>query len=489
MFFTYVWRELRRRKRQALLTSLGLALGVALVVIVSAVTTGVGDAQDDVLKSLYGVGTDVTVTKPVPMQDSMRGGFQLSTDDVQKVGDQFVRDVVVATPGAGTYAEKRVAEIGGLDNVAASVGGLLLTNARVTGDYEWLEEREQMAEGVGQGGSGFGQTPPAEAGDQSGGQTGGMPPIQITTYSMAGVDVRDVELGPLGSVEVADGRLFEPGESKDYVAVLSTAFAKQQGVKVGDSITVEKKKYQVIGTVASQAGGEGVNVYLPLIRAQKLVGAEGKVNQIYVRADGADSIPAVEAQIAELLPKSTVTSAEDLAEEVSGSLGSASSLADQLGAWLAIAVLAAAFLVAGLLTMAGVSRRTTEFGTLKAIGWRSRRIVGQVMGESLLQGVIGAAIGVSLGLLGAYLVGRFSPGLEASVTTGPEVDQGDMMGRMAADLLDTTQTVTIDLSAPVGLDLVLLALGLALAGAVFAGILGGWRAARLRPAEALRRVE
>lgn len=485
MFFTYVWRELRRRKRQALLTSLGLALGVALVVIVSAATTGVGDAQDDVLKSLYGVGTDVTVTKPVEMQESMRGQFRMSTDDVEKVGDQFVRDTVIATPGAGTFSADRVAEIGGMDDVSASVGGLLLTNARVTGDYEWLEERERLE----QSGGGFGQGPPAEGEGQGGGSGAGMPPIEITTYSMAGVDVSDVELGPLGSVELVDGRLFDAGEDADYVAVVSQSYARQEDLQTGDELTVGGKDYEVVGVVASQSGGEGVNVYLPLTRAQKLVDVEDKVNQIYVRADSAESIPTVEAEIGRLLPTATVTSAEDLAEEVSGSLGSASNLADRLGTWLAVAVLAAAFLVAGLLTMAGVSRRTTEFGTLKAIGWRSRRIVGQVMGESLVQGVIGAAVGVGLGILGAFLVAQFAPDLQASVNTGPEIQEGGTVGRLAADLLDTTQTVSIQMSAPVGLGLVLLAVGLALAGALFAGVLGGWRAARLRPAEALRRVE
>jgi ABC-type antimicrobial peptide transport system permease subunit len=486
MFFTYVWRELRRRRRQALLTSLGLALGVALVVIVSAVTAGVGNAQDDVLESLYGVGTDVTVTKAAELENaSVRGQFQMTTDDVEKVGDQFVRDSVLATPGSGNFNDARVAEIAGMEGVSATVGALALTNARVTGDYEWLEARELQAQQQGAGG-GFGQGPPPE-GEQGAQQER---PIEITTYSMAGVDVSNVELGPLGGTEVVDGRLFEPTETKDFVAVLSQSYATQEGLGVGDELSIDGKEFEVVGIVASEARGGGVNVYMPLLRAQKMVDLEGKVNQMYVRADSAEQIPAVEAEIAALLPSATVTSAEDLAEDVTGSLGSASSLADQLGTWLAVAVLAAAFLVAGLLTMAGVSRRTTEFGTLKAIGWRSRRIVGQVMGESLLQGVIGAVVGVALGLLGAFLVAQFSPGLEASVTTGPEIDESaGPMGRMAGDLLNQTQTVTTELTAPVGPELVLLAVGLALAGAVFAGILGGWRAARLRPAEALRRVE
>ena len=66
MFFTYIWRELRRRHRQALLTALGLAVGVGLVVAVTAYAGGVSKAQDQVLQSLYGVGTDISVTQDRP---------------------------------------------------------------------------------------------------------------------------------------------------------------------------------------------------------------------------------------------------------------------------------------------------------------------------------------------------------------------------------------------------------------------------------------
>ena len=61
-------------------------------------------------------------------------------------------------------------------------------------------------------------------------------------------------------------------------------------------------------------------------------------------------------------------------------------------------MLLAAFLIAILFTISGVTRRTREFGTLKAIGWSNRRIVGQVTGESLVQGLIGGAVGVAIGL-------------------------------------------------------------------------------------------
>ena len=63
MFFTYLTRELRRRGRQAFVIALGLALGIGLTITVTAASAGVKNAQGTVLHALYGVGTDVTVTK------------------------------------------------------------------------------------------------------------------------------------------------------------------------------------------------------------------------------------------------------------------------------------------------------------------------------------------------------------------------------------------------------------------------------------------
>src|SRR5258707_15892918 len=65
-FITYLRRELRRRMRQSILVALGLALGIGLVVTVTAASAGVRKAQSDVLRSLYGVGTDITVTGKAP---------------------------------------------------------------------------------------------------------------------------------------------------------------------------------------------------------------------------------------------------------------------------------------------------------------------------------------------------------------------------------------------------------------------------------------
>jgi putative ABC transport system permease protein len=77
MFFTYLGRELRRRMRQVVFISLGLAVGIGLVITVTAASAGVAQAQGRVLHSLYGVGTDITVTKAPTASSGGPFGFRI----------------------------------------------------------------------------------------------------------------------------------------------------------------------------------------------------------------------------------------------------------------------------------------------------------------------------------------------------------------------------------------------------------------------------
>jgi ABC-type antimicrobial peptide transport system permease subunit len=482
MFFTYIYRELRRRHRQALLTALGLAVGVGLVVAVTAYAGGVSNAQDTVLHSLYGVGTDITVSQTQKLDQAGPQRFDMNPGSTSKQGKAFSRDVVRSAPGQQSLNATKVASIKSLDGVGQVVGGLTLTSMHVSGNF---------AQAFSQGGA----QPPA-AGSSSGSQpapSASQAPIKVSSFSISGVDVSQTGLGPMSSTELVSGRTFTSSETTTKVAVLDKAYAKQNSYALGDTVKISGAKYTVIGLVSSAAGSASTsNVYIPLTLAQKMSDNVGKVNQIYVRAASSNDIAVVKKEIKAVLPKATVTTAQDLANQVSGSLKSASQLADTLGKWLAIAALIAAFAVASLLTVSAVSRRVREFGTLKALGWKSRRVVGQVMGESVVQGVLGGVIGVIIGVTGARLIAHFSPVLKATVSqSATAAGPGGMPAPpgMQAALGQAAQTVAVHLTAPVSIQLVLLAVGLALLGGILAGAFGGWRAARLRPADALRRVD
>ena len=79
MFYgTYMLAELRRRLGRTLVTAIGLAIGIGLVITVSALSRGLDDAQAKVLEPLTGVGTDLSVTRPINLDAGPQG---LSDED------------------------------------------------------------------------------------------------------------------------------------------------------------------------------------------------------------------------------------------------------------------------------------------------------------------------------------------------------------------------------------------------------------------------
>jgi ABC-type lipoprotein release transport system permease subunit len=509
MFFIYLRRELRRRMRQVIFISLGLAIGIGLVITVTAASAGVAQAQGAVLHSLYGVGTDITVTKAPaansggPFGFRVRGRTGSGTGARPAPGTKFSRSVLL-NRALGPISSTSVTSISGLHGVAAAGGALALTNLSISGTVPNAQ--------AGGGGGGFG------GGGGGGGGTGGggfASSFSTNTFTVNGTQISAGEVGPLSSGKITSGQTFSTGDANSNVAVIDSSYAKQSKLTTGSKINVGGTSFKVIGIVKQPQGGSPANVYIPLGRAQALASMKNQVNTIYVAAGSATQISTVSKEITRVAPKATVTTSSDLANEVTGSLASASSLARNLGKWLAIAVLAAAFLLASLLTMSAVSRRVREFGTLKALGWRSRRIVGQVLGESITIGIIGGLGGIVLGFAGAALVSRIAPPLTATtgLATGTATPGGARafagggppgggfgggsgggggggggggFRRLAAD---AGNAVTVHLNAEVTLAAVALAVVLAIAGGLIAGGFGGWRAARLRPADALARVE
>jgi ABC-type antimicrobial peptide transport system permease subunit len=470
VFFRYLSRELRRRSRQAFVVSLGLAVGIALVVAVSAMASGVEQAQGDVLHSLYGVATDITVTRSGDGQGP--AGFRVgASEDAQKVS----RDQIVTGPGQAPFDATEVDEIADADGVAGAVGGLELTLIHLNGKLPTFDIGQGPTTGTSDGSV---QAPPSVA------VTPGQ--LNVATSSLSGVDTSVASLGPLAGTRVTSGRSLDAGDAREAVAVLDADYAAQEDLVVGDTLTIRGTDFRVVGIVeASAQGSGGSDIYLPLAKAQALADLKGKVDTVYVKASSSETIAETKRAIQQVDPDATVTTSADLAKQVTGSLSSAATLAGNLGSWLSIAALATAIVLATLLTLAAVGRRTREIGTLKALGWRTRRVVGQIMGETLVLGAVGGALGIALGIAGAWVVTKVAPSLTATIANGPTfAGQGGAGG--GADAF--SRTISVALHAPISISLVAAAVGLALAGGLVAGLFGGWRAARLRPADAMRQV-
>lgn len=484
MYGTYLRRELAGRRKQTLIVAIGLAIAIALVIVVNALTAGVRDAQAQALASVYGVGTDLTVTGAAAEPGQGEGPrFDFDADAGESDGETttLAQSTLRTDFLRGTLDSSVLDTVAATDGVSAASGALSLTNSTFSGEVPSggfaPQDGEQPAAPE------EGQTPPD-------GAAGGGGSFGVDSFSVLGIDPAATAVGPMASATVTDGRGLDADDAEALVAMVDSTYASTNGIAVGDTIDVAGSDVEVVGILGStsDSADTAANVYLPLRTAQTLAGVDDVISTVYVQADSAASIDAVQSALAEELPDATVTSQSELASTVSGSLSSATALITNLGTWLSVIVLAVALLLSVLLTLSGVGRRTREFGTLKAIGWANGRVVRQVAGESMLQGLIGGAAGLVLGVIGIVLINVLRPTVAAS--GGSQAGPGGMGGGPTGGgaVFQGQQTADIVLQAPFTPGVLLAAVGLAVLGGVVAGAFGGWRAARLRPAEALRSV-
>jgi putative ABC transport system permease protein len=310
-YLKYLRRELGERKRQTVLTAVGLALGVGLVITVTAVSSGVNTAQAEVVHALYGVGTDLSVTKnPAPPSPG-----QLPPG-VCLIGQSC--SASLGYPPLGTLTDKTVAQVAKLPDVSEAAGAFTLNYAK-----DISSSNPQ-------------------------------------TTNVDGVDVGHLGLGPLSSGKITSGKELSASEADSDVAVVDSNYAIASGLHVGSTVTIAGRGFKVIGIVKQAEAASPPQVYIPLDPVQALYAsvnhtAGDLLNTIYVSTTSAANVASVQSELHKAVPSATVSSQADLASEVTGSLKNTASLAHDLGTWLAVLVLIAAFALATLLTLAAVA--------------------------------------------------------------------------------------------------------------------------------------
>jgi putative ABC transport system permease protein len=288
-YYTYLLAELRRRLGRTILTALGLGIGVGLVVTVTALSNGLDDAQAKVLEPLSGVGTDMSVSRPIEVsapgsrpgngpfgqlsdkeREQLRtenGGGRFGLQDLGKPGTKFSRDTFVSTAQLSMPASD-VSTIANIEGVQATAGGLTLNSLHIEGT---VPEQTQQ---------------PGQFGPPQGGA--GPRNIDATSISVSGVDQTVKELGAVTPGEITSGRYFGVGAAAQ--AILNESYASRQGLAIGDTVKLAGKSFAVIGVARTPLGGQSSDIYVKLAQLQKLSGREGRVNTIYVRAESASDV-------------------------------------------------------------------------------------------------------------------------------------------------------------------------------------------------------
>ena len=271
----------------------------------------------------------------------------------------------------------------------------------------------------------------------------------------------------------------EPGARSLPGLALGAELAELLHAKLGEKLVVHAPgeaglgAFRVAGIFATGSTGfDKTTVFLRLEDAQRLLELGDRVNEVAFALDDKRMAPAFLAFARAELPK--VRPGERL--EVLSWEQREPRLAAMLGlmtntAWVGYAAVFAGmtFGIANALLMS-VYERIREFGVLRALGLRAVQLVWLVLMEAVLLTVGGALAGIGLGVASVLALGRVG------------IDLGDFAGGLGRLGVASVVYPTLD-----GADLVsplLLALGTALLAAIWPA----WKAARLRPAEAIRHV-
>ncbi|MFT3686483.1 MAG: ABC transporter permease [Phycisphaerales bacterium] len=223
---------------------------------------------------------------------------------------------------------------------------------------------------------------------------------------------RERKLRPL---DMAAGRLME----KDDEAVLDVRTAETLGLSVGDQFEVvrfgDSARMTVVGTVKppplSEFIGAQQPAYFTLAALQKIGDFPGKVHEIEIMLDRAGigggksgSEEFVAAHRAEV-PRPLFM--QSTARATSGFASNRQTSQVALVIASVFAFIASSFIIATGMTT-GVTERVRELAVLRCIGAMRRQLAAAQLMSGMLVGVIGACVGLPIGILGsAWLVSRY----------------------------------------------------------------------------------
>jgi ABC-type antimicrobial peptide transport system permease subunit len=308
--------------------------------------------------------------------------------------------------------------------------------------------------------------------------------IKAVPYTAAGIDPAHLSDGVVSPSQLVSGHFLSAGSPNDLLA--DAGYASTAKLHVGSKIPINGRVMTVVGLVNAGLGGQSANLYFPLATLQQLSGQAGHVNLIRVRAASAADVQRVSAEIKAAMPGAHLVTTSQLADQVKGSLATAKSLTHRFGGALSVIAIGAAFLITILLTLSSVAKRVREIGTLRAIGWSRRRLVGQLTLETLGIGVVGAVVGLVVGSLSASALTGLAPDF---IAQGPKSSATNSLAKIVGSAnAEVRSSMHIHIQAHVSASTLTTGALLALVGSLLAGVVAGWRAASLTPAVALRDI-
>lgn len=395
--------SLSSNKLRSALTILGIVIGVAAVIAMLAVGEG---AQSTITGSISGIGTNLLFVFSGNQTNDVRNPKPLTSADLEAITNPLLAPDVEAA--SGVVQSQFTVSYAGEDTTTTVMG--------VAPDY-----------------------------------------LDIRNYTLSEGD------------PISDDHIL----SRSSVAILGSdtaqkLFGRTDGI-VGESIRISGQPFKVIGILESKGGGslgsQDDLVLIPFTTAEaRLIHRSNpdQLDMIFISAASSDVVKQASNEVSEILRSQhnisygdddfTIYSQEDF-------LTTAKTITNVLTIFLG-GVAGISLLVGGIgimnIMLVSVTERTREIGLRKALGARKRDILIQFLAESSLLSLFGGLIGIGLGYLLSFIIGR------VAVSSGTPFNP------------------------VVGLNSILLATIFSTAVGLFFGIYPANRAANLAPVDALR---
>jgi putative ABC transport system permease protein len=365
-FLALILRNVLRRRTRSAFTVLGISLGIATIVALGALMSGMTSSMEEVLKTGE---ADFSITQS--------GVADLSFSKIEA---------------------NRTEEIAGLDGIER-VAGVLIAIYPFEGNpytFVWGAEQENL--------------------------------------EMLGVTM-------------TNGSVF----SRDSEAILGRIAAEEMNKTVNDSLLVKQEEFNITGVFETGGIYQDKGIALPLSKLQQMEKKEGYVTVIYAELEEGADVQEVCRRIEEQFPDlATIRSASEL-----GKVDKGLELMDAVSS----AVSLLSLLIGGIgvtnTMMMSIHERTREIGVLRAVGWKRKRVLTMILGESTLLCLFSVLIGSVLGILGTQLL---------------------LLHPLVRGILQPAFTV----------DVFIRGFAVAIAVGLVGGIYPAHRASKLAPSEALR---
>jgi len=282
-------------------------------------------------------------------------------------------------------------------------------------------------------------------------------------------------------------------EGDSGVLLMSSNLSDYFGVGLGGKAEIYGEYFTVVGIYepTGQGGVETREVYMNISDAQTITGQIGNVSRFDVYAKDASYVDGIADVIKATYSELYVTTYEDRLQNLQNmqtmyttTLNNAESTLNQtqtIATQEIIVAVVATSLIVLFVMLYTVRERTKEIGTLKAIGFSNWNVMSQFLLEGILISLMAAVVGIAIGSIGA-------PVLSSLLLPHISLFGGSSSGRFGPSFgsanLGTTGSEAA--SAALNLQLMLLAFGAAVLLGALGSLYPAWRAARIRPAEAMR---